>query len=561
MGWLDKRRISRLDELRKEAALIDRKLYYQERTAAYLSGAWIPGGTTSATITTGSKGPHGLDNTGMTRLFDHRALRANTRDAMYDSIHARAIITRFADNIVGEGLRARFEPNARVLGRTEEEMENWGRDVSERFHLFMSSKDFSTDSTMNGYQAQWLYALCQQRDNSVYARLHYERGSGRISPLSVQHMDPDQLRGYSFTPTEGSCNYVNDAITYDGKGREKSFKFTVKLPDGTVEEREIPKFGSRSGKQYVIHGFRPEYAGQKDGYSLHAHALQGYEELTTLHHSYIGKSILESTIGGWTKPSKDAPASGGMEDFAKESVDVIEDLLSGTDVSAETKAELAQSVMRTFPEVAIRTPGSMWIANAGAGEEIMPFKADTPHEAYSMYIDNVCEYLSASTGMGIEFLKNKFGQNYSASRAMLVLTWRVMNMWRAEMIADYLNVIAQAWLGEEIAAGRIRAPGWSDPLLRAAWMNIRWIGSSMPNIDPKKEAEARKLNVLLASTTLDDCALEHNGSDGKRNRAQLAREFGELTLPPWESQGGVGDGTVDDGGNTPPDVSDSEGEG
>ena len=562
MGWLGDKRIKKLDNLRRETALVDRKLYYQERTAAYLSGAWFPGGYTSATITTGGKQPNGLDNSGMTRLFDHRALRANTRDAMYDSIHARAIITRFADTIAGEGLRARFEPNARVLGRTEMEMEEWGRDVSERFHLFMSSKDYSTDGTLNGYQSQWLYALCQQRDNDVYARLHYERGRGRISPLSVQHMDPDQLRGYAYTPTEGSTNFVNDAISYDGKGREQAFTFIVKNPDGTVEERQIPKFGSRSGKQYIIHGFRPEYSGQREGYSLYAHALQRFEELTTLHHSYLGKAILESTIGGWTKPSKDAPASGGMEDFAKESVDVVEDLLSGTDASPETKEELRQTVMRTFPELAVRQPGSVWVANAGAGEEIMPFKADTPHEAFSIFIDNVCEYLGASTGMGIEFLKNKFGQNYSASRAMLVLIWRVINMWRAEMISDYLNIIAQAWLGEEIAAGRIQAPGWSDPLLRAAWMNIRWVGSSMPNIDPKKEAEARKLNVLLGSTTLDDCALEHNGSDGKRNRAQLRREYGELTLPPWESGGGgFSDGTVDVGRGNAGSVPDGAGAG
>ncbi len=558
MGWLDNRRMAKLDRLRRETALLDRKLYYQERTAAYLSGAWMRGGMSTPIVTTGGHGPNGLENPGITRIFDHRALRASTRDAMYDSIHARAIITRFADTIAGEGLRARFEPNARVLGRTEEEMEDWGRDVSERFHLYMSSKDFSTDGTLNGYQSQWLYALCQQRDNDFYARLHYERDRGRISPLSVQHLDPDQLKGYSYTPTDGALNYVSSGIEYDGKGREKAFTFLYKKPDGDIEERTIPKFGARSGKQYVIHAFRPEYAGQREGYSLYAHALQRFEELTTLHHSYLAKAILESTIGGWTKPSKDAPSSGAMEDFSKESVDVVEDLLSGTDVSAEAKEELRATVMRTFPELAVRQPGSVWIANSGPGEEVMAFKGDTPSEAFSTFIDNVVEYVSASSGMSIEVLKNKFGQNYSASRATLVLTWRIVNMWRSEMVADYLNVVAAAWLGEEIAAGRIQAPGWSDPLLRAAWMNIRWIGSSVPNIDPKKEADARKTNVLLGSTTLDDCALELNGSDGKRNRAQLKREYGELILPPWENQGGTGDGTVDDGGDQPPDVSDEQ---
>lgn len=565
MGWLGNRRIAKLEALRGEAAVLDKQLYLQERTAAFLSGAWTPTGYTSSTVTTGGHGPNGLENSGMSRIFDHRALRANTRDAMYDSMHGRAIVTRFADNIAGGGLRARFEPDAGVLGRTEEEMEDWGRDVSERFHLYMSSKSFSTDGTMNGYQSQWLYALCQQRDNDMYARLHYERSSGRISPLSVQHMDPDQLVGYSYTPSDGTINHVNSGIEYDGKGREKAFTFNIKLSDGTVEQRRVPKYGSRSGKQYMIHAFRAEYSGQREGYSLLSHCLQRFQDLTTLNQSYLQKAILESTIGGWTKPAKDAPASGGMEDFSTESVDVIEDLLSGTDVSPEAKAELRKTALRTFPELAVRQPGAVWVANAGAGEEIQAFKMDTPKEAYGAYIDNLVEYLVASSGMSIEFLKNKFGQNYSASRATLVLVWRIIDMWRQEMIADYLNVVAFAWLGEEIAAGRIAAPGWSDPILRAAWIKIRWIGSSMPNIDPKKEAEANKTNALIGATTLDDCALRHNQSDGKRNRAQLTREYEELPLPPWESQGGVGDGTVDDGRGdaqgVPDDQSDDQGAG
>lgn len=557
MGWLADRRIAKLDRIRNEAAILDRKLYYQERTAAFLGGSWMPY-LTNSVITTGGREANGLENSGLSRIFDHRRLRSNTRDAMYDSIHARAIVTRFADTIAGNGLRARWEPNASILGRTEEEMEDWGRNTSDRFHLFMSSKDFSTEGTLTGYQAQWLYALCQQRDNDFYARLHYERGRGRVSPLSVQHLDPDQIVGYSYTATDGFANLVNAGIEYDSKGREVAFKFLVKNSDGTVDQRILPKYGSRSGKQYIIHAFRPEYAGQREGYSLMAHALQRFEELTTLHHSYLQKAILESTIGGWTKPAKDAPASGHMEDFSKESVDVVQDLLSGSDVSPEAKEELRQTILRTFPELSVRQPGAVWVANAGAGEEVMPFKGDTPSEAFSTFIDNVVEYLGASSGAGIEFVKNKFGQNYSASRAMLVITWRIINMWRQEMVADYLNVIAQAWLSEEIAAGRISAPGWSDPVMRAAWMNIRWIGSSMPNIDPKKEADARKTNAMLGVTTLDDCALEHNGSDGKRNRAQLTREYEELPLPPWEnqSQGGFGDGAVDGGGDVPSDVSD-----
>jgi len=55
----------------------------------------------------------------------------------------------------------------------------------------------------------------------------------------------------------------------------------------------------------------------------------------------------------------------------------------------------------------------------------------------------------------------------------------------------------------------------------------------MPNIDPLKEAKAKKEFVELAAETLDDVAMGHNSSSGKSNRAKLKRQVPELTAVPW----------------------------
>ena len=103
------------------------------------------------------------------------------------------------------------------------------------------------------------------------------------------------------------------------------------------------------------------------------------------------------------------------------------------------------------------------------------------------------------------------------------------------MAADYLNPIYSMWLSEEIAAGRIVAPGFSDPILKAAWLNNRWIGSPMPNIDPMRTANADKLYAELGAQDLDRIARNHNGSDGQANRAKLARQYQELPIAPWNN--------------------------
>jgi len=134
--------------------------------------------------------------------------------------------------------------------------------------------------------------------------------------------------------------------------------------------------------------------------------------------------------------------------------------------------------------------------------------------------------------MPLEVLLIKFNSNYSASRAALIMFWRQAQIWRDEMAADFLNPVYESWLSEEIAAGKITAPGWSDFRLRAAWLSCEWAGSPMPNIDPNATADSDLKYASMGAQTLDDIARNFNGSSGKANRIKNARQFVELPEPP-----------------------------
>ena len=136
-------------------------------------------------------------------------------------------------------------------------------------------------------------------------------------------------------------------------------------------------------------------------------------------------------------------------------------------------------------------------------------------------------------GMPVEVALLKFEQNYSSSRAALLLFWRIAQIWRNEMKADFLDPIYESWMSEEIAGGRIQAPGWSDPLMRAAWLSAWWAGAPMPNIDPMKTAKADQLYVELGAQTIDDVAENYNGSSGKANLAKNSRQFADVPGSPW----------------------------
>ena len=348
-------------------------------------------------------------------------------------------------------------------------------------------------------------------------------------------LDPNQIRGDAYTSTYG-FQHDNDGIIRDENGKETAYKVWVKDGKGGYKEKQIDAVGKRSGRPMMLHGFQPEYAGQGRGYSRLSHTLQEFENLTDFTSSEVKKAIAQSSLALFNKPSPDNAASNPFEE--------IQHSIAGPISSEPTPAEIAAADLDMaeyvkyvpIPEATFTTPGSVGVFNLQEGEVLEPFKSTSPSANYSEFVNSFLSHLSASNSMPIEVLLMKFEQNYSASRGALILFWRIAQIWRAEIAADYLDPVYFAWLSGEIAAGRISCPGWQDVRLRACWLAHNWIGAPMPNIDPAKTAKADKEYVEMGAQTLDRVARNHNGSSGKNNRAKLAREFAELPRAPWAQQ-------------------------
>lgn len=495
----------------------------------------------------GGKFPYGLSMSGASRILNHKVLRRNARDAYHDTPQAKALVDRMADTVADTGLMLEAAPKADLLGITIEQAEAWAKDVESRFDAWARDKKAHRSETMTFYQSHRSYQTFQHRDNDIFTRLYYSPDRGLQNPLQFEFIDPDQIYGDALTNTYGMQS-SNDGISRDARGREVSYKVWIKngAKPGEYKDVNIPRISRRSGRVFMLHGFDAVYAGQGRGFSKLAFALQEFENITDFSLSQIKKAINESNISLYVKPSQDNPASNPFEDI----LNTAGAGPGGTSiVSPPTEAEIAATGIPPvnycpLPEATVTVPGSTGVFNLAEGEDLKTLDGKTPSESYPAFVDAFTSYLSAATGMPIEVLLMKFGNNYSASRASLILFWRVAQIYREDMAADYLNPITHMWLSGEIAAGRISAPGFSDPRLRAAWLNCRWIGTPMPNIDPMRTAQADKTYIELGAQTLDRTARNLNGSDGQANRAKLAREFSELPAAPWIP--GLDDGTDPD---------------
>jgi len=485
--------------------------------------------------TGGSKWPWGLSNSGLSPSINNALTRQNARSAFHDTPQARAIVERFADTVIEVGLKLDATPRSQILDLDPERAEAWGQNVSERFDLWASCKKCHRLENLTFYQAQRLVEIFQQRDNDYFVRLFYSQRSDLLNPLQFGFIDPSQIRGDAIINTLGYQFLEGDGIERDIDGREIAYWVYV-LKNNAYELVKVPAKGPKSGKKMILHGFQQDYAFQGRGYSRLAHALQEFENLTDFSTSHIKKAINQSSITMWVKPSPDNPASNPLLDITRPAGQAPSDYIgaSPTQSPLDDISETMDLSYIPLPEATITQPGSVGVFNLKEGESLEPFRDTTPAQQYDRFVDSFCAYLAASSGMPIEILLMRFNQNYSASRATLILFWRIAQIWRAEIEADFLRPIYEAWLEGEIAAGRIQAPGWQDPRLRAAWLSCAWIGSPMPNIDPLRTAKADKTYIEIGAQDLDRVAREKNGTDGRANRAKLARQYKELPLPPWE---------------------------
>ena len=534
---LFKKRTSRLDRKIQQAVAKITPAISGAAVAAYKEKYNISAYTGTSTLfgssrSSGAKWPNGMSSHINSLHINHFASRMNAREIMHDVPQARSMVERFADSEVDIGIKVEPTPDPDILGITPEHAEAWGEDSGKRFDLWARSKKSHRSRIMTFYQAQRLYALWQQRDSDMFTRLHYSLERDVSNPLQFQFIDPNQIRGFAYT--NNYMSYVqSDGITRDDRGRETSYKVWIQSQaegtnKGKFKDITIPARGSKSGRIFMLHGYSAEYAGQGRGYSRLAHALQDLENITDFTSAQLKKAINQSSMVGFIEPSENNPSSNPFADMPAGPQTVV---------VGETEYTVKESEALDFcdiPEAATRIPGSAMIANLKEGEKIKFLEGTAPSETFETFVDAVMSYLSSSLGIPLEVVLMKFNQNYSASRAALILFWRVANIWQQEMDADLISPIYEMFIAEEIAAGNIQAPGWSDPLYRDAWLMHSLITAPMPNIDPMKTAKADETYIGMGATTLDRVARELNGSSGKANRLKLKREYEELPASPFK---------------------------
>ena len=494
----------------------------------------------------GGKWPVSLSAAGSGLFLNHQALRQQARVAMHESPQGRAIVERKVDAVANTGLNLESTPQASILGLSLDQAADWGRDVSGRFDLWAKDKKQHRPETMTFYQAQWLYSFFKGRDNDIFVRLYYSPEKVLQNPLQFSFLDPDQIRGYGFTSSHGFFHHHHDGIVRDDRGREIAYLIYIKKPDGTFDTVDIKARGPKSGRIFMLHGWQSEYAGQGRGFTKLAPIIQELENFTDFSLAHIKQAINQADFVGWVTPSEDEDT---IPVFNKNLTNFGAGPAAENFSSESTSEDLGTSPIGGFecydiPESTFSVPGSTFLQSLTKGSDIKLAEPKSPSTTYAEFQNAFLSSLSAASGTPLEVVHMKFANNFSASRATLLLFQRIVEIEREDMVADFLNPVYEMWMSGEIAAGRISAPGWIDPRLRKAWLKATWRGTPVPDIDPGKLAKAREINLMLGATNIEREAQQHSGTGADDNIAMNNRAYEPYKALPFA--GGGEDSDSDD---------------
>lgn len=177
------------------------------------------------------------------------------------------------------------------------------------------------------------------------------------------------------------------------------------------------------------------------------------------------------------------------------------------------------------------------VVNLMPGEEPVTVTPGRPNPAFDPFFNAIASQIGTALGIPLEVLIKRFNSSYSASKAAFLEAWRFFYRMRDFIATEFCQPVFEAWLDEEVAAGRIAAPGYfADPMLREAWCGAEWVGDGPGSLDPLKDVKAARERVDMEISTLADESILHDGKPWPAKHRQRTRELRlqreDGTLPP-----------------------------
>lgn len=484
IGWVDPKRAQQRLLARAQIGALSGG-YNGARSNKPQLSAWNPG---SGSPTTDA-------------VADLPTLRDRSRDEMRNSGVSAGAVNGAVSGIVGTGLSATPSIDYDALGLTAEQAAAWNNTTRRRFNLWANSVDCDVARAGDFYDLQALAQRSWLESGDVFVITPRLARNGKPARLALQLIEGDRCCNPGRKANSPS---LIEGVAIDPTTQEAmAYHFAKRHPGdlwvGTNEWQET-QARSSTGRRNVLHLFTPLRPGQVRGVPWIAPVLEPLKQLNRWTENELNAAVTSSVFSVFAK--MDAQAFQEIFDAEGDATQLIKDRSNWSGELTGGKA-----------------------INLLPGEELGSVSSSRPNPLFDPFWQAMVRQIGMALEVPFEVLVGHFQSSYSAARGALVLAGRMYKT-RRDMLAKRLcQPVYELWLADEIAEGRIAAPGFfTDDLVRASWSRCLWTGDGLVALDPGKEVQAAERRVALGISTLQAESILHDGVDWETKHRQRALE-------------------------------------
>lgn len=450
---------------------------------------------------------------------------ARAIDTLHNSGWISGAIDQAVASTVGVSLRLAAQPDWVSLGWSDEEASRWINLVERRWILWSENP---VECHAGGKYTIGQLTAAVLRSWFAYgeavALLPAIRRPVSQTLTKVQLVPPHRL-------VQDTDHFARmfQGVRVDEFGFPLAYRFqrdSQLYADETVDIAARDRFG----RPQVVHIFEG-MPGQTRGISPLAPVLRVVRQFDQLADATLTAALIQAIFAATIE--SEAPTEQvlqALQDEAEQGVfgGSMEDLFSAKAAwYQETKIDLG-------------TVGR--IAHLFPGESLKFNRTEHPNDTYEAFARFLLREIARCLGLTFETLTGDYtGATYSSVRMATAENWPIILSRRNNICGRFLQYVYEAWLEEEIEAGRLPFPGGYAAFLanRQAAVSADWKGPPKPQADDLKSAKAhevyRNLGVMTDEMICNDLGVDWE--DVYEQRAREKAKRAELGLPESDMTG------------------------
>lgn len=447
-------------------------------------------------------------------IRDLGRLRARSRDQMRNAPVALGALNTVVSHTIGTGLAYTPAIDGPFLGLTAQQAEDWQAATQRRFNAWAMSPDCDMARQLDFYGLQELAFRAHLESGDCFVLTPIVARQG-VPQLALQLIEADRVCNPSRKP---DTDALVDGIEINPATGEAIAAHVARRHPGahTVGSNDWTRVayrGNSTGRRNLLHIFKPLRPGQVRGVPWVAPILEPLKQLNRWSDAELNAAVVSSAMVTFVRMDPEA----------------------------------FQSIYDEDSQEAIIGAASKWSGEMDSGKAINLLPGESienpapgrPNPAFDPFWTAMVRQIGMALEMPFEVLVMHFQSSYSAARAALLMAYKSFRGKRDLLAKTLCQPVFELWLADEVAAGRISAPGFfADPVVRAAWCSAIWTGDGPGSIDPVKEVTAAEKRVALGISTKQAESIAFDGVDWVRKHEQRVKETnaekrdGIYVLPP-----------------------------